>query len=95
MMGIVHDALRRDLDRLRAELTTASYPDETQRDALDELDAVLRPHLEREEREAMPLVERTITQREWHDWDQRTNVKPKSMPALANEGLWAARWSRR
>lgn len=165
MMGIVHDALRRDLDRLRAELSTAPYPDGEQRkvlaahgvwmmdflhehhhgedsglypmvraksadaaallddmdadhkridpamsalrsslqawgasgddasrqavlNALDGLDAVLRPHLEREEREAMPVVERTITQREWHEWDQRTNIKPKSMPVLANEGLW-------
>jgi hemerythrin-like domain-containing protein len=165
MMGIVHDALRRDLDRLRAELTTAPYPEGEQRSALaahalwmmdflhdhhagedsglypmvraknseaaallddmdadhkridpamtsfraaietwgaagddasrqqvltalDGLDAVLRPHLDREESEAMPIVSRTITHRELHEWDQRTNIKPKSMPVLAHEGLW-------
>jgi hemerythrin-like domain-containing protein len=57
-------------------------------EALDELDAVLRPHLDREEVEAMPLVSRTITQREWHEWDQTYNVKSKSFSELGNSGLW-------
>jgi hypothetical protein len=56
--------------------------------ALDELLAVLTPHLEREENEAMPVVSATITHRQWHDWDQTYNIKPKSLPVLAEEGLW-------
>jgi hemerythrin-like domain-containing protein len=164
MMAIVHTALRRDLDRLRIELTTEPYPagaqkaaladhvdwmmdflhehhsgedaglypmvrsrgdgatellddmdadhrridpamaalraaaaewrtggDEQRRtlvEALAELDAVLRPHLDREEVEAMPLVSRTLTQREWHTWDQTYNVKSKSFSELGNSGHW-------
>lgn len=56
--------------------------------ALDELLAVLTPHLEREEAEAMPVVSAIITHREWHEWDQTYNIKPKSLPVLAEEGLW-------
>jgi hemerythrin-like domain-containing protein len=56
--------------------------------ALDDLESVLLPHLEREERDAMPLVSATITHRQWHDWDQAFNIKPKSLPKLAEEGLW-------
>jgi hemerythrin-like domain-containing protein len=164
MMGIVHAALRRDLDRLRTELTTEPYPADAQKaaladhvdwmmaflhehhsaedaglypmvrshadattellddmdadhrridpamaslraattawrtggdgerralvDALEELDSVLRPHLDREELEAMPLVSKTVTQHEWHEWDQRYNVKSKSFSELGNSGLW-------
>jgi hypothetical protein len=36
MMGLVHDALRRDLTRARAELTTAPYPRDAQRVAIGE-----------------------------------------------------------
>jgi hypothetical protein len=56
--------------------------------ALDALDATLLPHLEREENEAMPLVSTTIPHRQWHEWDQMHNIKPKSLPKLAEEGLW-------
>ncbi|MEJ2889283.1 hemerythrin domain-containing protein [Actinomycetospora aeridis] len=56
--------------------------------ALDDLEAVLLPHLDREENEAMPLVSATITHREWHTWDQRFNIAPKSLPTLAEEGNW-------
>lgn len=164
MMPIVHGALRRDLDRLRIELTSEPHPagahkealadhvgwmmdflhehhtgedaglypmvrdrsadaaallDDMDADhrridpamtalrsaaaawrtggeqerqalvaALDQLDAVLRPHLDREEAEAMPLVSRTLTQREWRDWDQRHNVKSKSFAELGQGGMW-------
>jgi hemerythrin-like domain-containing protein len=165
MMGIVHDALRRDMDRLRSALTTAPYPEGERRralaehaawlldflhhhhagedaglypmvrvanpgagalldamdaehsaihpcmdrlgdaaqrwgtsgseadrvavvEALDALDAVLRPHLDREEAEAMPVVSASITHRQWHEWDQATNVKPKSLTQLGAEGHW-------
>lgn len=55
---------------------------------LDQLLAVLTPHLEREEADAMPVVSATITHRQWHEWDQTYNIKPKSLPVLAEEGLW-------
>lgn len=165
MMPIVHDALRRDLDRMHGALTTSPYPEGSRREALadhaawlmtflhehhggedaglypmvrervsgddlallDDMDAdhrrvepamdafrsaaaswrtggeaerlalvaaleqlqtVLLPHLDREEQEAMPLVERTLTQRQWHAWDQRTNVKSKKPAKLGEEGHW-------
>lgn len=56
--------------------------------ALDDLEAVLLPHLEREEREAMPVVSATLSHRRWHEWDQEFNIRPKSLPALAEEGNW-------
>ncbi len=56
--------------------------------ALDQLSAVLYPHLEREENEMMPVVAESITQRDWHRWDQQHNIKPKSLPKLAEEGNW-------
>ncbi|MFJ2032832.1 hemerythrin domain-containing protein [Streptosporangium sp. NPDC087985] len=165
MMRIVHGALRRDLDRTHAALTTEPYPQGRQRRALgehvvwmmellhahhtgedeglwplvrerdpaagpllDSLDAdhrriapaivtltaageryaatatdearaelvaalealmgVLVPHLEREVEEAMPVVSASITQAEWHAWDQTYNIKPKSFAQLGIEGHW-------
>ena len=57
-------------------------------DALTALESVLLPHLDREETEAMPVVSATISHRQWHAWDQELNIKPKSLPKLAEEGLW-------
>ncbi len=56
--------------------------------AIDALDAVLSPHLKHEEEEMMPLVARAVTEREWREWDQVTNVGPKSNRQLAFEGHW-------
>lgn len=56
--------------------------------ALDALEEVLLPHLEREERDMMPVVSETISHAEWQRWDQQTNVKSKAMPKLAEEGNW-------
>lgn len=178
MMAIVHDALRRDLDRVHAALTTVPYPDGPRRAALaahldwmieflrrhhgaeddglypvvraaagpgdlalidamaadhdaihpgmdacatasrrwaqsapaagdcdagetglddarraliaalDGLTAVLVPHLDREVREAMPVVAATLTHRQWQNWDQQYNIRTKSLPQLAEEGNW-------
>jgi hypothetical protein len=57
-------------------------------DALDSLVGVLAPHLEREVAEAMPVVERSITQVEWTDVERRFNLAPKSTRQLAFEGHW-------
>jgi hypothetical protein len=163
IMGVVHAALRRDLDRTGRELTTAPYPAARQRralgghvlwmmsflhdhhtnedtglwplvrernpeaaalldrleadhqriaprikdleaaassyaestddrarlrlvDALDALTDVLVPHLDREVEEAMPVVARSITAREWEEWDQRYNVKGRSARQLGLVG---------
>lgn len=56
--------------------------------AVDELTGVLFPHLEREENQMMPVVAASITQGEWHRWDQEHNIKPKKLPRLAEEGNW-------
>ncbi|GIH14297.1 hemerythrin domain-containing protein [Rugosimonospora africana] len=165
MMGIVHNALRRDLERMQAVLTSQPYPRGRQRRALgehavwlmdllhahhtgedeglwplvrqrnpqagpllDSLDAdhrriapavdatiaagrryadtttedaradlvtalavlvtVLVPHLDREVEEGMPVVSASITQADWHSWDQKYNVKPKSLQQLGLEGHW-------
>jgi hemerythrin-like domain-containing protein len=57
-------------------------------DALDELGAVLAPHLEREVSEGMPVVSASITNGEWADWDNRYNIKPKSPRQLGLIGHW-------
>jgi hemerythrin-like domain-containing protein len=165
MMGIVHDALRRDLNRAIRALSTAPHPADAQRraigehlswmmeflhahhegedaglwplvrvrnpravplldameadharlaplidesaraardyagassddarvhvlDALRRLSEALLSHLEREERETLPLVSVSISDTEWRDIDQRYFVKPKSLSQLGLEGHW-------
>lgn len=36
----------------------------------------------------MPLVSATLTHRQWHEWDQKYNIAPKSLSVLAEEGIW-------
>ncbi|MCP3422818.1 hemerythrin domain-containing protein [Nocardioides pinisoli] len=56
--------------------------------ALDDLLAVLVPHLDREVVEAMPVVAASITNREWDAVEQEYNIKPKTTRQLATEGHW-------
>lgn len=56
--------------------------------ALDDLAAVLFPHLDREVEEAMPVVSSTITDGEWQAIEQKYNIKPKSLAQLGFEGHW-------
>lgn len=56
--------------------------------ALDQLDAVLSPHLKHEEEELMPLVSKTVTVRDWQKYDQDFNVGPKKTTELAMQGHW-------
>lgn len=56
--------------------------------ALTELEAVLLPHLAREEQEAMPVVSACVTEREWRTWNEEINLKSKSTTYLAEEGHW-------
>ena len=57
-------------------------------EALDGLLEVLVPHLDREVSEAMPVVEASITNREWDAVEQEYNIKPKTTRQLAMEGHW-------
>jgi iron-sulfur cluster repair protein YtfE (RIC family) len=56
--------------------------------ALNALEDVLLPHLEREELVMMPVVSGCVTQQEWDDWNEQVNVKPKGVLLLAEEGHW-------
>ncbi|KAF0963782.1 hemerythrin domain-containing protein [Rhodococcus sp. T7] len=56
--------------------------------AVDVLCESLLPHLEREEREMMPIVSATITDAEWRHWDEECNIKPKGPIELLDEGLF-------
>jgi hemerythrin-like domain-containing protein len=56
--------------------------------SLQDLSDVLLPHLRHEEDAAMPLVSATMSEGEWRAWDQKYNVKGKSLGQLAREGHW-------
>ena len=56
--------------------------------ALDSMTDVLLPHLDREVREAMPVVAQSISARDWEAWNQEHVVKPKSSRELGMEGHW-------
>ncbi len=87
-----------DHDRINpgiAALVTAaeSYRDDATAaaalaEALVGLDAVLIPHLSREETVMMPVVSTCVTQRELKAWDDEMNVGDKPMLQLAMEGHW-------
>lgn len=77
--------------RSAAEQFAASEDDGARADlvvALDDLAAVLFPHLDREVAEAMPIVSATISDGEWRAIDQKHNIKPKSFAELGFEGHW-------
>ena len=56
--------------------------------SLDALAQVLLPHLRREEDDMMPVVARTLTQRQWDDVEQREFVAPKTKQQLGIEAHW-------
>jgi hypothetical protein len=56
--------------------------------ALNSLTDVLLPHLDREVREAMPVVAETLTAPDWDAWQHKYVVKPKSLWQLGLEGHW-------
>jgi hemerythrin-like domain-containing protein len=74
----------------RAAASYATSPD-SRADVAAALDALLDgllPHLQREEEEMMPVVSATITDREWREWDEKSNIAPLSKKELAASGLW-------
>ena len=71
----------------RAYSTGVPGSDATLLAALEALEADMCPHLEREEREMMPVVSQSITNDEWRAWEDGF-TKVKSMKQLADEGHW-------
>lgn len=57
-------------------------------DALAQLSEILLPHLEREEREMMPVVAATLTTAEYQGIEHQYFVKPKGFLELGAEGHW-------
>ncbi len=57
-------------------------------EGIDALAAVLFPHLDREVSDAMPVVEASITNAEWHEVEQTYSIKPKSLSQLGMEAHW-------
>lgn len=56
--------------------------------ALERLQAVLLPHLQREEDELMPVVSRVLTTAEWDAIEQAHSISGKSASELGREGHW-------
>lgn len=90
-MDTEHQAIAPAMEQVRSSAKAAAQdPSATPRmlTAIQALEQVLIPHLKHEEEEMMPLVAAVVTQREWRQWDQATNVGPKSNRQLAFEGHW-------
>ena len=90
-MGAEHAAVLPALDDLRqvADRYRAGAADGEQlRTAILALERVLLPHLEQEERDAMPHVARLLTDGEWRELTQRAWLAGLPKPALARMGLW-------
>ena len=56
--------------------------------AIEQLQAVLLPHLRHEEEDLMPMVADTMTAGEWHQIEYEHNLKGKSKAQLGREGHW-------
>ena len=52
------------------------------------LAAVMLPHLQREEGDAMPIVSQCMSKAEWAHWDQRYNLDTRSFAERVFGGLW-------
>ncbi|MCP2315027.1 Polyketide cyclase / dehydrase and lipid transport [Nocardia amikacinitolerans] len=90
-MNADHRAIEPAIDRLVRAASVYRVSAEARADvlaALDHLEAVLLPHLEREEREMMPVVSATMTEGEWRHWADEYNVKPLGPIELFDEGLF-------
>jgi hypothetical protein len=57
-------------------------------DALDLLEGILLPHLQREEDQVMPVVSASLTQREWAEYDHEQNIQGCSPIRLGMVGHW-------
>jgi hemerythrin-like domain-containing protein len=85
---LVHPAMEQVADATRALRTPGTIATTDVLAAIDALEAVLYPHLAREEDETMPVVAASITATDWHRWDQEHNIQGRSFRELAATGLW-------
>lgn len=79
------------IDRLAAAATNYRADDSALPELASSVEALendLLPHLRREEDEMMPIVSRTLTRAEFDEWDQATNIAPKTKRELGIEGHW-------
>ena len=83
----IHPAMDR-LTKAAQEFGRDSITQSELLEAVEGLEGVLYPHLEREEEEMMPVVAASITAADWHRWDQEHNIKGVSFGELAATGLW-------
>ena len=94
----VLDAMDRDHDALAdaieiLERATREYAaDDAARGsllgAIEHLAAVMLPHLQREEGDAMPIVSQCMSKAEWAHWDQRYNLDTRSFAERVFGGRW-------
>jgi hypothetical protein len=91
-MDIDHNAVAAAVAAVNAAVThhlaDPTSPDSTLLLAVDRLGAALLPHLEREEREMMPMVSASIAEGEWRAWDKQYNLTPKGLTTLAEQAHW-------
>lgn len=85
-----HEAVSRSIDFLETLLQGGDQvgPRDPIVQAIDDLSEILLPHLEREERDVMPIVSRAITNAEWAGLEQEHNLDGKSVSQLGKEGHW-------
>lgn len=77
-----------DLEAVAASYGTGTASESEVLASLSALEASLLPHLVREEREMMPMVDRTLSEREWETLSDRAFMKSKGVRELAMEGHW-------
>ena len=90
-MDAEHATIAPVIPTVEAAATKYRTDPQAQDDLVASLAALNEPllsHLRREEDDAMPVVSASISDREWRDWDQKYNVRGKSLPRLAAEGHW-------
>jgi hypothetical protein len=85
---LVHPAMEQVAEAARASRASGTTATTDVLAAIDALEAVLYPHLAREEDETMPVVAASITAADWHRWDREHNIKGLSFRELAATGLW-------
>ena len=90
-MDADHARIAPEIERVTATATEYGADPAAREDlsrSLDALAQVLLPHLRREEDDMMPVVARTLTQRQWDDVEQREFVAPKTKRELGVEAHW-------
>ncbi|WP_194793060.1 hemerythrin domain-containing protein [Raineyella fluvialis] len=90
-MGEEHHAIHPPMEALTevaARFADGQAPAPEVLTAITAFEVPLLPHLAREEREAMPLVSRSVTQAQWHQMELRAWVDDLGPAQRAAYGLW-------